>query len=109
MTGRLRELSIFGAMASLTLGGCARSPAPQRARDPSSVTVPQGQGMIVARIASNVGSSPLFLQSTTLVLRSEPDGSTHRLQSKASPHSGSALFVSPLPPGKYQATELAGF
>ncbi|MGH8618045.1 MAG: WD40/YVTN/BNR-like repeat-containing protein [Burkholderiales bacterium] len=105
--GRLAALGLTaGLLGTVFLGGCAMSPAQRQALDPANTVVPDGQGLLVARVVSNLSPSPILFRATQLRVRAIPDGDTRYLSSKAAPTAGGAIFLEALPPGRYQLLEL---
>lgn len=117
MSERFRWLIrlIFCLVALASSAGCAAQESQLRAIDPSAVSVPPAQGLLALRIVSNnvrgaqntgAAGGPLFFGSARLTLKSVPNGKTYKLDNKAGRSAGYALFLEPLPPGRYQVVEM---
>jgi hypothetical protein len=103
--GRARRwLGAFCALAAIAfaLASCAPESA-LRAVDPTAVTVPQGQGLLVARVVFGTTTVPFSnLGRVTAQVRSVPDDHRTDMTSKSGRQASHAVFLEPLPPGRYR-------
>lgn len=93
-------------VAAALLAGCAM-PEAQRARlDPSNTQLAQGEGLLAARVVVNISPSPLNLPAASMTVVPANGSATRSLINKAAAGGNTALFLEPLPPGRYRLSGL---
>jgi hypothetical protein len=99
----LASRSLFAALA--LLAGCAMTDEQRAQLDPATTEVAPGQGLLAARVLISIRASPLKSGYAILTL-SRPDGSRLSIRSKTTGRAEAAVFLEPLPPGRYELHEL---
>lgn len=99
----LASRSLLAAL--VLIAGCAVPEGDRSKFDPANTMVAPGEGLLAARALISVPGSPLKSGYAILTLR-RPDGSRVSIKSKTPGRAQSAVFLEPLPPGRYELHQL---